>query len=436
MFDFSDDFVKESGKGMYSLMEQLYPICRSITGNGVRETLKILSKTVPLETKEIPTGTAVFDWTIPKEWNISDAYIKDPKGKKIVDFKNSNLHVLGYSIPVHKKFKLSELKKHLFTLPDYPDSIPYLTSYYREKWGFCLTHNQFDRLEDGEYEVHIDSSLTDGSLTFGEYVIKGKTDDEVLISCYVCHPSMCNDSISGVVLATWLAKLLTKHKNKLHYTYRFLFIPETIGAITWLSLNEKNVHRIKHGLILTCVGDSGGFTYKKSRAGNNMIDLAAQKVLTDSGDKHRILEFDPFVGSDERQYCSPGFNLPVGSMMRTTYPDFSEYHTSKDDLDFVTAKGLGGSFEQYLMIINILENDRTYINLNPKCEPQLGKRGLYDVMGSQKNHEEFHKALFWALNFSDGSHSLLDISIRSSLKFDVVKSAADALCKAGLMRIK
>ena len=419
---------------MYELIKELYPICRSITGKGVRETLKIIKKHIPLEIHEVPTGTKVFDWAIPKEWNIKDAYIKNSKGKKIVDFKNTNLHVLNYSIPINKKCSLKELKEHLFSLPEYPDRIPYLTSYYKENWGFCLTHEQLESLEEDTYEVVIDSELKDGSLTYGELLIEGKSKDEVLISTYICHPSLCNDSLSGISLLTFLAKYL-KDKN-LKYSYRFLFIPETIGAITWLSLNEDKISKIKHGLVATCLGDSGKLTYKKSRKGNAVIDKAVEKVLKDSGDLHDIVDFFPF-GGDERQFCSPGFDLPVGSLMRTLYGTFPEYHTSADNFDFVHPNYLADSFLKYLKVIYVLEQNRTYSNLNPKGEPQLGKRGLYRhthrrmIGGRLDGSHEL--AMLWVLNLSDGTNSLLDISLQSGMTFEQIKDAADALSDKDLL---
>lgn len=423
--------IKKIDKKMYDLMRRLFPICRSITGKGVRETLKIIKGHIPIEIREVPTGTQVFDWTIPKEWNIKDAYIKNSKGEKIVDFKKSNLHILNYSVPVHKKMSLEKLTKHLFTLPNYPDWIPYLTSYYKENWGFCLAHKQYEQLEEDTYEVVIDSTLEDGYLTFGELYIKGRREDEVLFSCYICHSSSCNDSLSGIVLLTFLAKQLLGADLK--YSYRFLFIPETIGAITWLSLNEDKVSRIKHGLVATCVGDPGRSTYKKSRDGNAIIDKVVEKVLIDSGEPYEIIDFFP-SGSDERQFCSPGFNLPVGSLMRTPYGRFPEYHTSADNLDFVDPEYLADSFEKYMKVIFILENNRTYLNLNPKCEPQLGRRGLYRMIGGQKTCGINELAMLWCLNLSDGTSSLLDISIRSDMRFDQIKNAVDALLEKGLLK--
>ena len=416
---------------MYGLMSELFPICRSITGNGVRDTLKIISKHVPLEIHEVATGTRVFDWTIPKEWNIHDAYIIDPTGKKIIDFKNSNLHVVSYSTPIHKKIPLSELKPHIHTLPDMPDVIPYLTSYYHEDWGFCMSHKDFENLQDGEYEIRIDSTLENGSLTYGEFFKKGESEDEFLITCYICHPSMCNDNLSGTVLATFLAKYLEQIKTK--FSFRFLFIPETIGAITWLSKNEKKIHNIKYGLVATCLGDSGSLTYKKTRNGNNEIDIVAKYVLDHSGENYSIVDFFP-SGSDERQFCSPAFDLPVGSLVRTMYGKFPEYHTSADNLNFVKAENLGDTFSKYSQIIFILENNEKYLNLNPKCEPQLGKRGLYRNLGSQKNSDSRELAIFWILNQSDGKNSLLDIAIKSNLGFEILKQVADDLLKHNLIK--
>ncbi len=419
------------GDEMYELMKELYPICRSITGNGVRKTDKIISNHIPLEMSEVPTGTSVFDWVIPKEWNINDAYVIDPNGKKIIDFKKSNLHVLNYSVPIHKKLTLDELKPHLFTIPEIPDVIPYRISYYKENWGFCLSHNQFLELADGEYEVFIDSTLENGSLTYGEYYLKGQTDDEVLISCYTCHPSLCNDNLSGVVLTTFLAKYLSK--LSLRYSYRFLFIPETIGAITWLARNESKTSKIKHGLVATSLGDPGNLTYKKSRQDNAEIDQTVIHVLKNSGEKSDVLDYFP-PDSDERQYCSPGFNLPVGFLRRSQFGNFPEYHTSADNLEFVQGKYLGETFSKYLEIIFVLENNKTYLNLNPKCEPRLDKRNLYRSTSGQQDGYDDEFALLSVLSLSDGEHSLLDISERTNTDFKLIKNASDALLKCNLLK--
>jgi aminopeptidase-like protein len=423
--------ASQPGAEMYQLIEELFPICRSITGNGVRQTLDSIKKLIPLTVHEVPSGTQVFDWTVPKEWNISDAYIKDASGKKIVDFKQNNLHVLNYSAPISARVSLSELQQHLFTLPDHPEWIPYRTSYYKETWGFCMSQKQYEQLADGEYEVHIDSSLEPGNLTYGEYFIPGETEEEVLFSCHVCHPSLCNDNLSGIALASFLAKDLAG--RKLHYSYRFLFIPGTIGSITWLSQNEAKASNIKHGLVVTCVGDSGRFSYKKSRQGNAEIDRAVLNVLKHATKEHNIIEFYPY-GYDERQYCSPGFNLAVGSLSRSTHGCYPEYHTSADNLDLVGPEYLADSLEKYLLVIDVLENNVKYVNQNPKCEPQLGKRGLYSAVGAQDKQKVDQMALLWVLNLSDGEHSLLDIAERSDMSFESIKVAANALVESGLLK--
>ncbi len=433
MNEFNQDW-KILGNWMYDLMKELYPICRSITGDGVRKTLEIIKEKIPIEIKEVPSGTKVFDWTIPKEWNIKDAYVKNSDGEKIIDIKTSNLHVLNYSTPINKKLPLKELRDHLHYLPEYPDWIPYLTSYYKENWGFCLTYNQFNTLEEDNYEVLIDSTLEEGYLTYGELFLRGKTEKEVLFSCYICHPSLCNDNLSGPVLLTALAKNLINlmHDDNLEYSYRFLFIPETIGAINWLFHNEKKVKNIISGLIVTCVGDSGNSTYKKTRDGNTITDKIVEKVLIDSEDSFKIIEFFP-SGSDERQFCSPGFNLPIGSLMRTIYGHFPEYHTSADNLNFIKPESLADSLKKYNKFLYIFENNRTYVNLNPKCEPHLGSRGLYGMIGEQTDGYIDEIPIRWVLNLSDGKNSLLDISFRSKMSFERIKKSADLLIKAELL---
>jgi aminopeptidase-like protein len=421
----------DTGPQLYELVRELYPICRSITGDGVRRSLEIVKAHIPLEVHEVPTGTPVFDWVVPREWNIRDAYIKDSTGKRVVDFRKSNLHVLNYSIPINKKISLDELKPHLFTLPEHPDWIPYRTSYYAENWGFCLSHDQLRQLKDEEYEVGIDSSLTNGHLTYGEYYIQGKTDAEFLFSAHVCHPSLANDNLSSIALATLMAKELSA--RSLRYSYRFLFIPGTIGSITWLSLNEARASRIKQGLVLACVGDSGKITYKRSRQGKAEIDRAVSQVLKDSGDDHTVTDFSPY-GYDERQFCSPGFNLPVGCFMRTSHGKFPEYHTSADDLDFVRPESLADSFAKCWGILQVLEGNKRYLNLNPKCEPQLGKRGLYNHIGGHKDGKLQELAMLWVLNLSDGNSSLLDIAEKSRLAFGVIKQAAENLHQHQLLK--
>ena len=418
-------------KEIFQLIERLYPICRSITGDGVRQTLRILQEYIPLTIREVPSGTRVFDWAVPKEWNIKDAYIKNSKGEKLVDFQKSNLHVLNYSLPIHEKVSLDELKAHSFSLPDKPDWIPYRTSYYKENWGFCLSHKQLAELQEDEYEVLIDSTLRDGHLSYGEYCIKGERVDEILISTHVCHPSLANDNLSGIALAVFIAKHLKA--ASLRYSYRFVFTPGTIGSIIWLSLNEVQTIRIKHGLVLACAGDSGKINYKKSRQANAEIDRAVIQALRDSGDGFALHEFSPY-GYDERQFCSPGFNLPVGCFMRTPHGEFPEYHTSADNLELVRPKFLADSLTKCLSILEILEGNRRYLNLNPKCEPQLGKRGLYGSIGGQSDGRLQEFAMLWVLNLSDGAHDLLDISEKSKVRFCLIKNAADALLANNLLR--
>jgi aminopeptidase-like protein len=412
------------GRQMYELIEKLYPVCRSITGDGYRHTMDVLKAYIPLETREVPSGTRVFDWTIPKEWNIRDAYVKDSKGEKVVDFKRLNLHVVNYSIPVSQVMSLDELRPHLFTLPDRPRWIPYRTTYYQEDWGFCLAHDDYLALAPGDYQVVVDSSLTEGHLTYGELYLPGTERAEVLVSSHACHPSLCNDNLSGVAIATFLAAQIALVEHR--YSYRFLFVPGTIGAITWLALNEDKTPNIKHGLVLAGLGDSGGLTYKRSRRGDADIDRAMCHVLRHSGRAHTVVPFDP-GGYDERQYCSPGFDLPVGSLSRTPYGTYPEYHTSADNLSFVQPERLGESYCTLLQALEVLELNGRYTNLNPKCEPQLGRRGLYSIV------EDDQRALLWVLSYSDGAHGLLDIADRSGLAFARIYQAAVRLVSAGLL---
>ncbi len=418
---------------LYELVSTLYPICRSITGDGVRETLRIIQKIIPIRIHEIPSGTKVFDWEVPEEWNIKDAYVKTLSGKRIIDFKRNNLHVLGYSVPVKKRITLEELKAHIFTLKDFPEAIPYRTSYYKRNWGFCISYNQMKELKDKEYDVLIDSSLKRGHLTYGELFLKGNLESEILISTHICHPSLCNDNLSGIAVATYLAKLIEDLSDR-EYSYRFLFIPGTIGSITWLAKNEPKIKNIKHGLVLSCLGDRGSFTYKKSRIGTAIIDRAVEKAFEDSKFNYEIREFTPF-GYDERQYCSPGINLPVGCLMRTPYGEFVEYHTSLDNLDFIDPKSLKESLYLCLKVFNILENNKSYINTNPKCEPHLGKRNLYKHIGGE-GQKEIERIIMWILNFSDGTKDLLDIAIRGKINFCKAKDVCDILIEKGLLKEK
>ncbi|KAA6211566.1 DUF4910 domain-containing protein [Streptomyces filamentosus] len=416
---------------MHALVERLYPLRRSITGDGVRATLDIVGEHLPLEVHEVPTGTPVLDWTVPQEWNVRDAYVADASGRRVVDLAASALHVLGYSVPVAARMPLSELRGHLHTLPDQPSLVPYRTSYYKPEWGFCLAQDVLDALPDGEYEVRIDSTLADGHLTYAEHVVPGEVEEEVLVSCHVCHPALANDNMAGVAVAVFLARELAERKP--HHTYRFLFAPGTIGAITWLARNRERVGRVAHGLVLACAGDPGSVTYKRSRRGDAGIDRVLRHVLAASGRPHEIREFTPY-GYDERQFCSPGFDLPVGSLTRTPYAEYPEYHTSADDPDFVSPAALADTLAVCREAFAVLDRNRRYVSLSPYGEPQLGRRGLYDALGGRSDAKQAQMAMLWVLNLADGGHDLLDVAERSGLPFDAIADAADALAGAGLLK--
>jgi aminopeptidase-like protein len=424
-----------AGREMYERIERLYPICRSITGDGVRKTLRLIGEELDLQVREVPSGTRIFDWTVPQEWNIRDAYIKDRQGHRVVDFAASNLHVLNYSAPVDARLRFSELQSHLFSIPEHPDWIPYKTSYYSRNWGFCVTERQRQALaaqgDDAEYEVRIESSIDDGSLTYGECFLPGREPAEVLFSSHVCHPSLCNDNLSGISVAVSVARVLATVPRR--YSYRFLFAPGTVGAIAWLAVNETRAALIRHGLVLACIGDRGNMTYKRSRRGTTDIDRAVGHVLASSGKPHRIDDFSPY-GYDERQYCSPGFNLPVGVLSRTPHGRFPEYHTSADNLDLVAPEALADSLETILAIIEVLEGNARFVNTNPKCEPQLGRRGLYASLGGHGDSRAAEEAMLWVLNLSDGSHTLLDIAERAGLPFGLVRQIASTLQQHDLLR--
>jgi aminopeptidase-like protein len=427
---FDERPLEESGKEIHGFATELYPICRSITGDGIRSTLKMIGQKIPLQIREVPTGTAVFDWTVPKEWNVRDAYVRDATGRKVVDFQRNNLHLVNYSIPIHANLPLSILREHLFTLPKYPEWIPYRTSYYKPEWGFCMANSEKLALVEGEYEVCIDATLEDGNLTYGECLLPGQSSEEVLVSVHVCHPSLANDNLSGLAVAAFLARLLSGRQFR--YSYRFLFLPGTIGAITWLARNKESAGRVRHGLVLTCVGDAGGFHYKKSRRGDGEIDRAVAHALLHCGEASELLEFTPY-GYDERQYCSPGFNLPVGCLMRSVWGTFPEYHTSADNLEFIHPEQLARSARLCATIFDVLEGNLFYLNQNPYCEPQLGKRNLYRSTGGESIDNEIHARL-WVLNMSDGEHALLDIAERSGLPFGAIRDAATLLCENGLLK--
>ncbi|WP_406640426.1 DUF4910 domain-containing protein [Amycolatopsis sp. WGS_07] len=418
-----------TGPEMHALVERLYPFCRSITGDGVRQTLAVIGEHLPLDRYEVRSGTEVLDWTVPPEWNIRDAFVADSSGRRVIDFRKSNLHVVGYSVPVDRVLRLAELRPHLHTLPEQPSLIPYRTSYYSPTWGFCLAQDVLDALPDGDYHVKIDSTLADGHLTYAEHVVPGEVCDEVLISCHICHPSLANDNLAGIAVAVALAQALAEEKP--HYTYRFLFMPGTIGAITWLARNSERIEQVKHGVVLACAGDRGSLTYKRSRRGDADIDRVFAHVLKDK--PHEIRDFSPY-GYDERQFCSPGFNLGVGSLTRTPYAGYPEYHTSADNPSFVDPDSMADTLDTLRTALSVLDRNRRYVNLSPYGEPQLGKRGLYDSLGGRSDAKEAQLAMLWVLSLSDGDHSLLDIAERADLPFGAVAAAADALQAAGLLK--
>ncbi|HNP35733.1 MAG TPA: DUF4910 domain-containing protein [Woeseiaceae bacterium] len=420
-----------TGDEIYALVSRLYPMCRSITGAGLRETLRVIQEIIPIEIHEVATGTTVFDWKIPKEWAIRDAYIANKSGARVVDFQQSNLHVVNYSCPVDTTLSLNELEPRLHSLPDAPDWIPYRTSYYNEDWGFCLTQNQRDGMADGDYRVVIESELFDGSLSYGELCIAGTSTDEIILFAHCCHPSLCNDNLSGVAMLTLLAKAIST--VRLRHTIRFVFAPATIGSITWLSRNQKTLQNIRAGLVASVLGDAGKFRYKLSGQDDALIDRASTHVLEHRYPDFELLEFSPW-GYDERQFCSPGIDLPVGRLTRSPNGEYPEYHTSADDLDLVAPQYLAESFEVYLEVIGCLEANRTFVNTSPQGEPQLGRRGLYGKMGGFQHIEDIKLAMLWMLNQSNGQRSLLDIAQRSKLPWQVLDDAARMLEENQLLR--
>lgn len=421
--------AEDVGTKMYGLIEELYPICRSITGNGVRETLNRISRIVPLDIHEVPTGTQVFDWTVPREWNVDEAFIEDRNGKRLVDFRDHSLHLVSYSVPVDGVFGWDDLEPHLHTMPEHPDWIPYRTSYYKENWGFCLAHRDLDRFKAGPFRVVIRSRLTDGSLTYGETVIPGASAREVLFFNHVCHPSLCNDNLSGNAVLAELARRLRGRQSR--FTYRFVWAPGTIGSITWLSRNQAGLRRIHAGLVGVLLGDAGPFHYKRTRRGDAEIDRVAEFVLAERHPDAKLLEFSPY-GYDERQFGSPGIDAPVGRLTRSPNGAYPEYHSSADNLDFVRPEHLAESLAVLERIVDVLEGNVYYRNTHPNCEPQLGKRGLYGATGGSQPKEREH-AMLWVLSLSDTKHSLLEIATKSRIGFDVVRAAADDLLGAGLL---
>ena len=425
-----DELPEDLGTSMYSLIRDLFPIHRSTTGLGVRASLEKIADVIDLSITELSTGTKAFDWEIPMEWNIRDAYIANTKGERVVDYRASNLHIVGYSAPIDRTMTFEELKPHLHTLPDLPDWIPYRTSIYDRDWGFCLTHNDFLAMKDEQYNVFIDSDLAPGSLTYAECIIPGSKDEEVLLFSHTCHPSLCNDNLSGIALSTYLAKMLLECNPS--FTYRFLFAPTTIGSIAWLAQNEDRLANIRHGLVLSVIGDSGHLTYKRTRNGCNEIDRAVEHVLSTTVGTFAVQDFSPW-GYDERQFCSPGLNLPVGRLTRTPHGGYPEYHTSADDLSIVQPEFLLDSFVAVWRIFEVLEGNTIYVNQVGKGEPQLGRRGLYRKLGGYSNIEQQQLAMLWVLNQSDGQNSLLDIAELAELPFAVIQNAANDLVNADIL---
>ncbi|MBF0498576.1 MAG: DUF4910 domain-containing protein [Candidatus Riflebacteria bacterium] len=419
---------------MESYFQRLWPIMRSITGHGVRQSHDILSELVPFERFEVPTGTKCFDWIVPKEWVCREAYVIAPGGRRILDIRENTLHLLNYSIPFRGRMTLAELDKHLFSLPEIPDAIPYKTSYYSPRWGFCLSHQMREGLQDGIYEVVVDTDHIDGSLTISQAILPGETADEVLISTYTCHPSMANNELSGPLVSAFLYRRLALLPRR-RLTYRFVFLPETIGSITFLSMFGTHLlEKLVAGFVVSCVGDARPFTYMKSRRGDTIADRAAQVVLTKRTDNlFHLLDFDP-NGSDERQYCSPGFNLPVGVIARALYGEFREYHTSLDNRDFISFEAMSNSVDVCFEICHTIDRNLTYCRTMPFCEPQLGRRGLYESVGGVQVTEERAKTLLWLLNLADGEHDLIRMAVRSKMPFDLFHELAETCVKAGLLK--
>lgn len=424
---------------MMPLMERLFPLCRSLTGAGVRETLDVVGRLTPLERVRVPTGTHCYDWEIPPEWNVRDAYVKNSAGERVIDFQKCNLHLVSYSIPVQRTvMSLSELSAHLYSLPEKPDAIPYRASYYHETWGFCLSERLRSSLAEDRYEVLVDTTLAPGMLDYGQGRISGQTPDEILFSTYICHPSMANDQLSGIVLLTTLM-CLVGGIPRLRYSYRGVFAPETIGVIALLSRCAEELKRhVKAGYVVTCVGDDGPFTYMRSKRRASFADRAAEHAVPHVAISHRrpflLREFDP-VGSDERQYCSPGINLPVGSLMRSRHGEFEQYHTSLDDLTFVTESGLGGSLEAYLRVAQTIELNCFPRRSNPNCEPQLGRRGLYSKMVSS-NIADYQVKLLNLLSFADGEHDLIAIANRLRVPIWDLVEPLESLVAADLVTLE
>ena len=413
------------GAAMHALASRLFPLHRAQSGSGVRESLALMQEHIPLQIHEVASGTEVFDWQVPLEWRIQDAYVADRTGRRVIDYRSSNLHVVNGSRPVHETLSFAQLRPHLHTLPDHPEWIPYRTCFMRDDWGFCLTQDQLDLMAGDpqrEFEVVIDSSFHDGSLTYGELFLPGRSDREMLIYTHTCHPSLANDNLSGIVVATFLAKQLISQTSEL--SLRFVFAPATIGAITWLAQNVDALDRIDHGLVLSLLGNDAPFTYKQSRRGNASIDRAAEHLFVNDRFDGSSREFTPF-GYDERQFCSPGINLPLGCLMRTPNAEFPEYHTSADDLSFIRPSMLAESLQLCAELIEMLGANHYYVNTSPMCEPKLGSRGI--------ERSECNASIPWLLNLADGQHDLLDICEKSKHPFADLRQAARVLAKHDLI---
>jgi aminopeptidase-like protein len=429
--------VQDEIEELNHYLERLFPITRSITGNGNRETLKILQEIAPLNIIEYPTGQEVYDWNIPKEWNIRDGWIKNSSGEKIIDFKNCNLHIVSYSCSVHKKIKFSQLQTHLHCLEKLPDAVPYRTSYYKESWGFCVSFNQYKKLfnEDEEYEVFIDSSCEDGSLTIGECLIEGKSKEEYLISCYICHPSMANDSLSGVIATAFVARELLKIQSELEFSYRIIFVPETIGAIAYCANNEKAMKSIKNGLVVTTCGGAGKYGYKQSWDSNNFINSMIEDVFNDNQVEYIKYPF-AIGGSDERQYSSQGFRINITTITKDKYYEYDYYHTSLDNLDFVKAEYISKSIRLYLCLLTKLDKNIRYKNLKPNCEVRLGKYNLYpDIGGSFSPSDTLSEVelILWLLFYFDGNKTTYEISKILNISVESVYEISKILEANGIL---
>lgn len=423
--------MENAGKQIYQIAGELFPICRSITGNGVRQTLRILQKWVPqIKISEVPSGTKVFDWEIPKEWNITEGYIENSQGKRIIDFQENNLHIMGYSVPVDQYVTLEQLTEHLYTEPSQPDVIPYVTSYYRESFGFCMSEHLKNSLPQDTYHMVIKSTLTPGSLTYGELVIPGESSEEIFFSTYICHPSMANNECSGPALAVWLARWLMR-KQARRYTYRFVFVPETIGSICYLSRHKDELkERVIAGFNLSCVGDSLQYSIVESRYGNTLADRALKNILRSHCPQFRVYSFLK-RGSDERQYNAPGIDLPVVSFCRSKYGEYPQYHTSADNMDFISPEGFQGSFEVMAKLIDLLENNR-YYQVQVLCEPQLGRRGLYPAVSRKGQYDSVY-GMTSLIAYADGTNDLIAISDRIGCAADLLIPVVKQLSEAGLL---